>query len=168
MTTPVNASAFSNVLKLHGNLRGKSAPSELPIFLIKSFSLLFFFLNTRNTEVEAFFFYTKKAIMPLYEFCRLFDSWVCLFPLQHLAGAPIVFFFPRLSLRCTCSHCALPNIKFHYKAALCVGPKVPVLLIRLNDVCLANCSAQFDHTFCKMSHLPHPSLFYSVFYAMLS
>lgn len=67
------------------------------------------------------FFYTKNAIIPLYEFCWLFDSWVCLFPLQHLAGALIVlFFFPRLSLRCTCSHYVLSNIKFHYKAALSV------------------------------------------------
>lgn len=41
-----------------------------------------------------------------------------------------------------------------------------VLLVRLNDVCFANCAARFIGAFSKVSHFPlqtHPSLFYLVF-----
>lgn len=61
--------------------------------------------------------FTLKMLPHLFWFSELFNSWVCLFPLQHLAAQWLWVFFlknePEVYLLSV-----LPNIKFCYKAAL--------------------------------------------------
>lgn len=78
MTTPVTASVYVYVLKMLGNLGGKSDSSELPILLIESRAVL---KKDVAGILELFFFplHKRNATIHPYEFCWLFDSWVCLF-----------------------------------------------------------------------------------------
>lgn len=53
---------------------------------LKAEQFYFFYVpGIQELEVFSFFIHSEIAMIPAYEFCCLFDSWVCLFPLQHLA-----------------------------------------------------------------------------------
>lgn len=152
MTTPVNASVFLNVLKMCGNLGGKSDPSALPILLIKSREVFFSFKKKMYQEYWSWRdFFTLK--MPSYLLMSsagyLTAGFACFrcniwqpsstdsFNVKSIFFPDWAWGIPALTV--------LSLIKNSITSlhSLSIGLKVSVLLVRLNDVCFANRSAQF-------------------------